>query len=166
MDAGAKLNLSDGDAPTGCNWTTTKNFRDGQRPATKSRRCLDPIGKILDERVRHQTDEDSVKFPRRIGASASIFSESRPNSTWRTRRACASNPATATIFARRQGSTLNSNLLIAQTMIEAGKKSVREFSRTRDSKSCPHPTRRIFPFCFPLTQYVDLCICHAIAEKV
>ena len=89
----------------------------------------DPVGKILNERVRpNGLKLQKISTP--IGVVVIIY-ESRPNVTADAASLCFKS-GNATIL-RGGKEALNSNSLIAQTMIDAGKNSARAISRTRDS---------------------------------
>jgi glutamate-5-semialdehyde dehydrogenase len=83
----------------------------------------DPVGKILDERVRpNGLKLQKISVP--IGVVVIIY-ESRPNVTADAASLCFKS-GNATIL-RGGKEALNSNLLIAQTMIDAGKITHKEF---------------------------------------
>ena len=89
----------------------------------------DPVGRILDERTRpNGLKLQKISTP--IGVVVIIY-ESRPNVTADAASLCFKS-GNATIL-RGGKEALNSNQIIAQTMIDAGKIAHRQFSRTRDS---------------------------------
>ena len=89
----------------------------------------DPVGKILDERVRpNGLKLQKISTP--IGVIVIIY-ESRPNVTADAASLCFKS-GNATIL-RGGREAMHSNQIIAQTMIDAGKIALAAFSRTRDS---------------------------------
>src|SRR6185369_12011581 len=129
----------------------------------------DPIGKILDERVRpNGLKLQKISTP--IGVVVIIY-ESRPNVTADAASLCFKS-GNATIL-RGGKEALNSNQIIAKTMIDAGKQALvgRASSRAGSSGASPHqgfpehaiqvvptPDREAIPILLSLTQYVDLCM--------
>ncbi len=120
----------------------------------------DPVGKILDERVRpNGLKLQKISTP--IGVVVIIY-ESRPNVTADAASLCFKS-GNATIL-RGGKEALNSNLLIAQTMIDAGKKTLvgRASSRAEFPEHAiqvvPTTDREAVPILLSLTQYVDLCM--------
>jgi glutamate-5-semialdehyde dehydrogenase len=113
----------------------------------------DPIGKILDERTRpNGLKLQKISTP--IGVVVIIY-ESRPNVTADAASLCFKS-GNATIL-RGGKEALNSNLLIAQTMIEAGKKALANFPE-HAIQVVPTTDREAVPILLSLTQYVDLCM--------
>jgi glutamate-5-semialdehyde dehydrogenase len=113
----------------------------------------DPVGKILDERVRpNGLKLQKISTP--IGVVVIIY-ESRPNVTADAASLCFKS-GNATIL-RGGREALNSNLLIAQTMIGAGKKALTHFPE-HAIEVVPTPDRAVIPILLSLTQYVDLCM--------
>jgi glutamate-5-semialdehyde dehydrogenase len=113
----------------------------------------DPVGKILDERVRpNGLKLQKISTP--IGVVVIIY-ESRPNVTADAASLCFKS-GNATIL-RGGKEALNSNLLIAQTMIEAGKKTLKNFPE-HAIQVVPTIDREAIPILLSLTQYVDLCM--------
>ena len=106
----------------------------------------DPVGKILDERTRpNGLKLQKISTP--IGVVVIIY-ESRPNVTADAASLCFKS-GNATIL-RGGKEALNSNQIIAKTMIEAGK--VRRWQRLfphMPFRSCPRPNAKRFPFCSP-----------------
>jgi glutamate-5-semialdehyde dehydrogenase len=113
----------------------------------------DPVGKILDERLRpNGLKLQKISTP--IGVIVIIY-ESRPNVTADAAGLCFKS-GNATIL-RGGKEALNSNLLIAQTMIDAGKKTLAQFPEYA-MQVVPTPDREAVPILLSLTQYVDLCM--------
>jgi glutamate-5-semialdehyde dehydrogenase len=113
----------------------------------------DPVGKILDERVRpNGLKLQKISTP--IGVVVIIY-ESRPNVTADAASLCFKS-GNATIL-RGGKEALNSNLLIAQTMIDAGKKALVHFPE-HAIQVVPTTDREAIPILLSLTQYVDLCM--------
>jgi glutamate-5-semialdehyde dehydrogenase len=113
----------------------------------------DPVGKILDERVRpNGLKLQKISTP--IGVVVIIY-ESRPNVTADAASLCFKS-GNATIL-RGGREALNSNLLIAQTMIDAGKKALAHFPE-HAVQVVPTTDREAVPILLSLTQYVDLCM--------
>jgi glutamate-5-semialdehyde dehydrogenase len=113
----------------------------------------DPVGKILDERTRpNGLKLQKISTP--IGVVVIIY-ESRPNVTVDAASLCFKS-GNATIL-RGGKEALNSNLLIAQTMIDAGKKNLAQFPE-HAIQVVPTTDREAVPILLSLTQYVDLCM--------
>jgi glutamate-5-semialdehyde dehydrogenase len=113
----------------------------------------DPVGKILDERTRpNGLKLQKISTP--IGVVVIIY-ESRPNVTADAASLCFKS-GNATIL-RGGKEALNSNLLIAQTMIDAGKKTLANFPE-HAIQVVPTTDREAVPILLSLTQYVDLCM--------
>jgi glutamate-5-semialdehyde dehydrogenase len=113
----------------------------------------DPVGKILDERLRpNGLKLQKISTP--IGVIVIIY-ESRPNVTADAAGLCFKS-GNATIL-RGGKEALNSNLLIAQTMIDAGKKTLAQFPEYA-MQVVPTPDREAVPILLSLTQYIDLCM--------
>src|SRR5450631_75672 len=113
----------------------------------------DPVGRILDERVRpNGLKLQKISTP--IGVVVIIY-ESRPNVTADAASLCFKS-GNATIL-RGGKEALNSNRLIAQTMIDAGKKALAHFPE-HAIQVVPTPDREAVPMLLSLTQYVDLCM--------
>jgi glutamate-5-semialdehyde dehydrogenase len=113
----------------------------------------DPVGKILDERTRpNGLKLQKISTP--IGVVVIIY-ESRPNVTADAASLCFKS-GNATIL-RGGKEALNSNLLIAQIMIEAGKKALAHFPE-HAIQVVPTTDREAVPILLSLTQYVDLCM--------
>ena len=113
----------------------------------------DPVGKILDERVRpNGLKLQKISTP--IGVVVIIY-ESRPNVTADAASLCFKS-GNATIL-RGGREALHSNQLIAQIMIEAGKKTCARFPE-HAIQVVPVADREAIPILLGLTQYVDLCM--------
>jgi glutamate-5-semialdehyde dehydrogenase len=113
----------------------------------------DPVGKILDERVRpNGLKLQKISTP--IGVVVIIY-ESRPNVTADAASLCFKS-GNATIL-RGGKEALNSNQIIAKTMIDAGKIAHKGFPE-HAIQVVPTPDREAIPILLSLTQYVDLCM--------
>lgn len=113
----------------------------------------DPVGRLLDERIRpNGLKLQKISTP--IGVVVIIY-ESRPNVTADAASLCFKS-GNATIL-RGGKEALNSNQLIAQTMIEAGRRTVPGFPE-HAIQVVPTPEREAIPVLLGLTQYVDLCM--------
>ncbi|MES1180619.1 MAG: glutamate-5-semialdehyde dehydrogenase, partial [Verrucomicrobiota bacterium] len=113
----------------------------------------DPVGKILDERTRpNGLKLQKISTP--IGVVVIIY-ESRPNVTADAASLCFKS-GNATIL-RGGKEALNSNQIIAKTMIDAGKIAHKEFPE-HAIQVVPTPDREAIPILLSLTQYVDLCM--------
>src|SRR5436305_11219496 len=113
----------------------------------------DPVGRVLDERVRpNGLKLRKVSTP--IGVVVIIY-ESRPNVTADAASLCFKS-GNATIL-RGGKEALNSNQLIAKTMIEAGKRTLAHFPE-HAIQVVPTTDREAIPALLSLTQYVDVCM--------
>ncbi len=113
----------------------------------------DPVGRVLDERVRpNGLKLRKVSTP--IGVVVIIY-ESRPNVTADAASLCFKS-GNATIL-RGGKEALNSNLRIAQIMIEAGKRTLASFPE-HAIQVVPTTEREAIKELLSLTQYVDLCM--------
>ena len=113
----------------------------------------DPVGRILDERTRPNGFRlQKISTP--IGVVVIIY-ESRPNVTADAASLCFKS-GNATIL-RGGKEALNSNQLIARTMIEAGRQTLARFPE-HAIQVVPVPDREAIPILLSLTQYVDLCM--------
>jgi glutamate-5-semialdehyde dehydrogenase len=113
----------------------------------------DPVGKILDERTRpNGLKLQKVTTP--IGVVVIIY-ESRPNVTADAASLCFKS-GNATIL-RGGKEALNSNQLIAKTMIDAGRQALAHFPE-RAIQVVPTTDREAIPALLSLTQYVDVCM--------
>jgi glutamate-5-semialdehyde dehydrogenase len=113
----------------------------------------DPVGKILDERVR-PNGLKLQKITTPIGVVVIIY-ESRPNVTADAASLCFKS-GNATIL-RGGKEALNSNQTIAQTLIEAGKQTLPHFPE-HAIQVVPTTDREAIKELLSLTQYVDLCM--------
>ncbi|HEV2695632.1 MAG TPA: glutamate-5-semialdehyde dehydrogenase [Verrucomicrobiae bacterium] len=113
----------------------------------------DPVGRILDERTRpNGLKLQKISTP--IGVVVIIY-ESRPNVTADAASLCFKS-GNATIL-RGGKEALNSNQIIAKTMIEAGKIAHQGFPE-HAIQVVPTPDREAIPILLSLTQYIDLCM--------
>jgi len=113
----------------------------------------DPVGKILDERIRpNGLKLQKISTP--IGVVVIIY-ESRPNVTADAASLCFKS-GNATIL-RGGKEVLNSNQIIAKTMIDAGKIAHRGFPE-HAIQVVPTTDREAIPALLSLTQYIDLCM--------
>lgn len=114
----------------------------------------DPVGRILDERTRpNGLRLRKVSVP--IGVVVIIY-ESRPNVTADAAGLCFKS-GNATIL-RGGKEALNSNLLIAELLVRAGRDSLGERFPRHALQVVPTPEREAIPALLSLTQYVDLCM--------
>ncbi len=115
----------------------------------------DPVGKILNERVRpNGLRLQKISTP--IGVVVIIY-ESRPNRDGGCGvKVCALNRATPRSCAAAR-EALHSNQIIAHTMIEAGRQALASFPE-HAIQVVPVPDREAIPLLLSLTQYVDLCM--------
>lgn len=114
---------------------------------------VDPVGRVLDERTRpNGLKLQKISTP--IGVVVIIY-ESRPNVTADAASLCFKS-GNATIL-RGGKEALNSNQIIARTMIEAGRKTNAAFPEFA-IQVVPTPDREAIPALLSLTQYVDLCM--------
>jgi len=126
----------------------------------------DPVGKVLDERIRpNGLKLQKISTP--IGVVVIIY-ESRPNVTADAASLCFKS-GNATIL-RGGKEALNSNQVIAKTMIDAGKAACKGFPE-HAIQVVPTPDREAIPILLSLTQYIDLCmprggesLIHAVAD--
>ncbi|NOS72253.1 MAG: glutamate-5-semialdehyde dehydrogenase [Verrucomicrobia bacterium] len=114
----------------------------------------DPVGRVLDERTRpNGLKLQKISTP--IGVVVIIY-ESRPNVTADAASLCFKS-GNATIL-RGGKEALNSNQLIAQTMVSAGRTVLGERFPTHAIQVVPTSEREAIPALLSLTQYVDLCM--------
>jgi len=113
----------------------------------------DPVGKILDERVR-PNGLKLKKISTPIGVVVIIY-ESRPNVTADAASLCFKS-GNATIL-RGGKEAMNSNQTIARIMIEAGKQALAKFPEDA-IRVVPLADREAIPILLSLTQYIDLCM--------
>src|SRR5205814_6093116 len=111
----------------------------------------DPVGKILDERVR-PNGLKLRKITTPIGVVVIIY-ESRPNVTADAASLCFKS-GNATIL-RGGKEALNSNQVIARIMLDAGGKTLSSFPE-RAIQVVPTSDREAIKELLSLTQYVDL----------
>jgi glutamate-5-semialdehyde dehydrogenase len=113
----------------------------------------DPVGRTLEERVRpNGLKLKKVSTP--IGVVVIIY-ESRPNVTADAASLCFKS-GNATIL-RGGKEAMNSNQIIARTMIEAGKRALAHFPE-HAIQVVPVADREAIPILLGLTQYIDLCM--------
>src|SRR6266508_3434528 len=113
----------------------------------------DPVGRMLDERVRpNGLKLQKISTP--IGVVVIIY-ESRPNVTADAASLCFKS-GNATIL-RGGREAVHSNQLIAQTMVDAGKRALSHFPE-HAIQVVPTSNREAVPALLSLTQYVDLCM--------
>lgn len=113
----------------------------------------DPVGRILDERTRpNGLRLQKVSTP--IGVVVIIY-ESRPNVTADAASLCFKS-GNATIL-RGGKEALNSNRLIAETLVAAARQKLPRFP-AHAIQVVPTPDREAIPALLSLTQYVDLCM--------
>jgi glutamate-5-semialdehyde dehydrogenase len=113
----------------------------------------DPVGRILDERVRpNGLKLQKISTP--IGVVVIIY-ESRPNVTADAASLCFKSGNAAILRGGREA--MNSNQLIAKTMIEAGIKTHARFPE-HAIQVVPVTDREAIPILLSLTQYIDLCM--------
>src|SRR5580692_3140851 len=112
----------------------------------------DPVGKILDERVRpNGLKLQKISTP--IGVVVIIY-ESRPNVTADAASLCFKSGNAAILRGGREA--LNSNQIIAKLMDDAVKNTI-DFP-FQAIQVVPTPDREAIPILLSLTQYVDLCM--------
>jgi glutamate-5-semialdehyde dehydrogenase len=113
----------------------------------------DPIGKVLDERVR-PNGLRLKKISTPIGVVVIIY-ESRPNVTADAASLCFKS-GNATIL-RGGKEAMHSNQIIASTMVEAGRKTLGTFPQ-HAIQVVSTTDREAIKELLSLTQYVDLCM--------
>jgi glutamate-5-semialdehyde dehydrogenase len=113
----------------------------------------DPVGRVLDERVR-PNGLRLKKISSPIGVVVIIY-ESRPNVTADAASLCFKS-ANATIL-RGGKEALNSNQVIAATMVAAGRATLPNFPQ-HAIQVVPTTDREAIKELLSLTQYVDLCM--------
>jgi glutamate-5-semialdehyde dehydrogenase len=113
----------------------------------------DPVGRTLDERTRpNGLKLQKISTP--IGVVVIIY-ESRPNVTADAASLCFKS-GNATIL-RGGKEALNSNQIIAKTMINAARKHLATFPE-HAIQVVPVADREAIPILLSLTQYIDLCM--------
>ena len=151
MEVGAKLNLSS--AMLDRLKLDDKRISGMAKGLREVAALPDPVGKLLDERTRpNGLKLQKISTP--IGVVVIIY-ESRPNVTADAASLCFKS-GNATIL-RGGKEALNSNQIIAKTMIEAGKAACKGFPEYA-IQVVPTPDREAIPALLSLTQYVDLCM--------
>lgn len=151
MDAGAKGGLST--AMLDRLRLDDKRIAQMARGLREVARLPDPVGRTLDERARpNGLKLRKVSTP--IGVVVIIF-ESRPNVTADAASLCFKS-GNATIL-RGGKEAVNSNQIIACTMIEAGRKALSQFPEFA-IQVVPVTDREAIKELLSLTQYVDLCM--------
>lgn len=114
----------------------------------------DPVGRVLDERVRpNGLHLRKVSVP--IGVVVIIY-ESRPNVTADAASLCFKT-GNATVL-RGGKEALNSNQLIARTMVEAGRRALGDRFPAQAIQVVPTADREAIPLLLSLQQFVDLCM--------
>ena len=114
----------------------------------------DPVGKVLDDRTRpNGLRLQKISVP--IGVVVIIY-ESRPNVTADAASLCFKS-GNATIL-RGGKEALNSNKLIAETMVTAGRATLGDRFPLHAIQVVPTTEREAIPALLSLTQYVDLCM--------
>jgi glutamate-5-semialdehyde dehydrogenase len=113
----------------------------------------DPVGRILDERTR-PNGLNLRKISTPIGVVVIIY-ESRPNVTADAASLCFKS-GNATIL-RGGKEALNSNQIIARTMINAAREHFAGFPE-HAIQVVPVADREAIPILLSLTQYIDLCM--------
>ncbi len=152
MEVGTKLNLSSA--------MLDRLKLDDQRIAGMAKGLRevvalnDPVGRILDERIR-PNGLKLQKIATPIGVVVIIY-ESRPNVTADAASLCFKT-GNATIL-RGGKEALNSNQLIAETMVAAGRATLGEKFPQHAVQVVPTTDRDAIPALLSLTQYVDLCM--------
>src|SRR5882724_7273254 len=113
----------------------------------------DPVGRLLDERMR-PNGLKLRKISTPIGVIVIIY-ESRPNVTADAASLCFKS-GNATIL-RGGKEAMHSNQIIAQTMVEAGRKALGDFP-LHAIQVVNTTDREAIKEILSLTQYVDLCM--------
>ena len=113
----------------------------------------DPVGRTLDERVR-PNGLQLKKISTPIGVVVIIY-ESRPNVTADAASLCFKS-GNATIL-RGGKEAMNSNQVIASTMVEAGRRTLSDFPQ-HAIQIVPTTDREAIRELLSLTHYVDLCM--------
>jgi glutamate-5-semialdehyde dehydrogenase len=114
----------------------------------------DPVGRVLDERTR-PNGLRLQKIATPIGVVVIIY-ESRPNVTADAASLCFKT-GNATIL-RGGKEALNSNTVIAGTMVAAGRAALGDRFPAHAIQVVPTTDREAIPALLSLTQYVDLCM--------
>jgi len=151
MDAGAKMGLTS--AMLDRLRLDDKRIAGMAKGLREVAALADPVGKVLDERTR-PNGLKLQKITTPIGVVVIIY-ESRPNVTADAASLCFKS-GNATIL-RGGKEALNSNQLIAKTMIEAGKHALAHFPE-HAIQVVPTTDREAIPALLSLTQYIDVCM--------
>ena len=114
----------------------------------------DPVGRTLDDRTR-PNGLRLHKIATPIGVVVIIY-ESRPNVTADAASLCFKT-GNATIL-RGGKEALNSNTVIAETMVTAGRATLGDRFPAHAIQVVPTTDREAIPALLSLTQYVDLCM--------
>ncbi len=114
----------------------------------------DPVGRTLDERTR-PNGLRLVKVSVPIGVIVIIY-ESRPNVTAEAASLCFKT-GNATIL-RGGKEALNSNRLIADTLVSAGRRVLGDRFPAHAIQVVPTTDREAVPELLALTEYIDLCM--------
>ena len=114
----------------------------------------DPVGRTLDDRTR-PNGLRLQKIATPIGVVVIIY-ESRPNVTADAASLCFKT-GNATLL-RGGKEALNSNTVIAETMVAAGRAALGERFPAHAIQVVPTTDRAAIPALLSLTQYVDLCM--------
>jgi len=114
----------------------------------------DPVGRTLDDRTR-PNGLRLQKIATPIGVVVIIY-ESRPNVTADAASLCFKT-GNATIL-RGGKEALNSNTVIAETMVTAGRATLGDRFPAHAIQVVPTTDRAAIPALLSLTQYVDLCM--------
>ncbi len=114
----------------------------------------DPVGRTLDDRTR-PNGLRLQKIATPIGVVVIIY-ESRPNVTADAASLCFKT-GNATIL-RGGKEALNSNTVIAETMVTAGRATLGDRFPAHAIQVVPTTDREAIPALLSLTQYVDLCM--------
>lgn len=114
----------------------------------------DPVGRILDERTR-PNGLRLKKIATPIGVVVIIY-ESRPNVTADAASLCFKTGNAAILRGGKEA--LNSNTVIAETMVAAGRTALGDRFPAHAIQVVPTTDREAIPALLSLTQYVDLCM--------
>lgn len=151
MDAGAKNGLSS--AMLDRLKLDEKRVRAMAQGLREVAELSDPVGRVLDERVRpNGLKLRKVSTP--IGVVVIIY-ESRPNVTADAASLCFKSGNA--VILRGGKEALNSNRLIADTMVSAAQKQLAGFP-VHAIQVVATPDREAIPELLSLTEYVDVCM--------
>ncbi len=152
MEVGAKLGLSS--AMLDRLKLDTKRIAGMAKGLREVAALPDPVGRVLDDRTRpNGLRLQKISVP--IGVVVIIY-ESRPNVTADAASLCFKS-GNATIL-RGGKEALNSNKLIAETMVAAGRAALGDRFPLHAFQVVPTTEREAIPALLALTQYVDLCM--------